>query len=117
MNVASLLNSSHRKNEGEKMATLNAKEVMKKGSNLKRLTGKGHDSGNCRLYVEDEEKGKYVILDGGEVMVQYGQPRFVLHDYSRDGEPCSPINCDWILEEGVAGTIFEAGLKGAGHLD
>jgi len=49
---------------------------------MKRLTSISHVSGNCRLYVEDEEKRKYVILDGGEVIVQWGQPRFVLHNHS-----------------------------------
>jgi hypothetical protein len=78
---------------------------------MKILAPVKHDSGNCRLYVEDQDKRKYVILDQGLTFEMNGMTRFDLHTHSRDGEPCSPIKTDWILKQGILGTVFEYGLS------
>lgn len=77
----------------------------------KQLTAISYDSGNCRLYVEDQECRKYVIIDHGHQYEKYRLPRYELHTYTRDGEPCSPLNVPWELTCGVDGSSFFTGLK------
>lgn len=77
----------------------------------KQLYAVKHDSGNCRLYVKDQEGKRYVLIDQGHTHAKWGLPRFELHTHSADGQPEVPIKCDWELLEGVTGTEFESGLS------
>ncbi|MDF4421583.1 hypothetical protein [Vibrio parahaemolyticus] len=77
----------------------------------KQLTAISYDSGNCRLYVKDQDGRKYVILDHGHVFEKNGWSRYELNTHSKCGEPCTPINVPWELVSGVEGSVFVTGLK------
>lgn len=77
----------------------------------KQLIAIRHDSGNCRLYVQDQNKQRYVLLDQGHLQEKWGLPRFELHTHSDDGEPDTPLCVPWLLMEGVEGTVFCTGLQ------
>lgn len=80
---------------------------------MKHLTPVIHDRGTCRLYVEDENKRPYVILENDKNYAQHCGIRFELYTHTKDGEPCCPIRKDiqWVLTEGVKNTVFTKGLS------
>lgn len=77
----------------------------------KRLVPYRYDSGNCRVYVLDQERRSYVLIDQGErFAAATGETRLQLHTHTKDGEPDIPLLAtSWILAGSVAGTVFEVG--------
>ena len=59
------------------------------------LTGKNLDRGNVRLYCEDQDGRSWVILN----LMTNGNPWWVPHTHSSDGEPSSPVkeSVEWEL--------------------
>lgn len=78
----------------------------------KRLVPYRYESGNCRVYVLDQDRRSYVIIDQGErYAASTGTPRLQLHTHTKDGEPDVPLLAtSWILAGSISGTVFEAGV-------
>lgn len=58
------------------------------------------DSGNCRLYVKDQNNKPLVIIDQGHLAAKYGA-QYELYTHTNDGEPCSPILSEWELNSDI----------------
>lgn len=67
------------------------------------------DKGNCCLFCVDQDGGKWVLVN----INTSNNPTWVPHDYTNDGEPCSPIKngIDWELVENDIAYEYYVGMS------